>query len=189
MSGFNVTPATVGMVMAELGGQGYHPMPRVDDHRFSDDVLEVALVAEQGVAHVLIVADLRTGQLTVKIDGAEIPVKSLFNNGSGFFFRNCEDHEFLYIDVQDQKVVYNPERGRTAKWDTQVAWRTELVDNQIESLRADTKRVEAELEEARNFLAEAIALLSTGATSEELATFVEKATAVIPPVVEQKLYI
>lgn len=193
MSGFAATPATAGMVMAELGAQGYHPRPRVENQRYDEDILEVTLVAEQGVSHVMMVANQRTGELTIKIDGQEIGVSSLFNNGSGFFFRDGDGHEFFYVDVQDRKVVYSPTRGRAAKWDTHEAWRYEMVQNQIEHAKAETAKIASELEEMRTLLAEAMLLASRAhagmSTDEDIETLTKKVEAVTPDPIDERIYL
>ena len=152
-------PATCAMVMNDLAYEEIHAMPKVEDHRYSKEVVQAVLAKDNCLPTIILEANLRAGTLTVLMAGKEINVPSLFNNGSGFFFRNDEGAEFLYIDHYAHQVVLN-ENGQQ-KFETNAGWRDGQRKLELDNIKQETAAVRNDADALCDQLRRAMLLLAT----------------------------
>jgi len=148
------------MVMNDLAYEGIHAMPKVEDHRYSKEVVQAILAKDNTLPTIILEANLRAGTLTVLMAGEEINVPSLFNNGSGFFFRNDEGKEFLYIDHYAHNVVLNKAHG-SQNFQTNAGWLEEQRKLELDNVKQETAAARKDADALCDQLRRAMLLLAT----------------------------
>jgi hypothetical protein len=154
-------PATIAMVMNDLAREEIHAMSKVEDHRYSKEVVQAVLAKDNTLPTIILEANLRAGTLTVLMAGEEINVPSLFNNGSGFFFRNDEGHEFLYIDHYAHQVVLNKSGYGQQKFETNAGWREGQRKLELDNIKQETAAARKDADALCDQLRRAMLLLAT----------------------------